>query len=129
MHNKKRMLIIDDDEMRLNIVKQLLYDERIEVITHHSSFGATYLVSELQPDLVLLNINMPIFSREHIAQPLRLEPDTRKIPIVFFSSNDEDRLRELAKTHGVRGYIRKGNIPELRNKVNKYLRLQAEEIV
>ncbi len=123
MQNKKRVLIIDDDEMHLTIVKQVLHDERIEVITHHSGFGVTYLVSELQPDLVLLDINMPVFSGEHIAHLLRLEYDTQNIPIVFYSSADEDSLRESVSTCGVHGYICKGDIASLRNKVDQYLSL------
>ncbi len=127
MRNKKKVLVVDDDEMHLYTTKELLQNERIEVVTHKNGFGVTTLVRELQPDLVLLDINMPALSGDNLAALLRANGNTTQVPIVFHSSNDEDSLRELAKTHGVRGYICKGDVAELRNKVDQYLRLPAHE--
>ncbi len=123
--NKKKVLVVDDDELHLYTTKELLQDDRIEVITHKSWLGATNRVKELQPDLVLLDINMPALSGDKLAAIIKPYCDAMTTPIVFHSSNDEDSLRELVKTHGVRGYICKGNITDLRSKVSQYLKLQA----
>jgi len=127
MRNKKTVLVVDDDEMHLYTTKELLQDERIEVLTHKNGFGVTNLVRELKPDLVLLDINMPALSGDSLAALLLANGNTSGVPIVFHSSNDEDSLRGLAKTHGVRGYICKGDVAGLRNKVNQYLQ-QSEQV-
>jgi CheY-like chemotaxis protein len=123
MQSKKKVLIVDDDAMHLYTTKELLQNDHIEVVTHRGGFGVTKLVSSMLPDLVLLDINMPGLSGDGLASLLRFNSATSKIPIVFHSSNDEDSLRESVETHGVRGYICKGNIADLRVKVNQYLKM------
>ncbi len=124
--NKKKVLVVDDDELHLYMTKELLKNDRFEVITHQHGLGVTSLMNQLQPDLVLLDINMPALSGDKLAELLGANNDIRHIPIVFHSSNDEDSLRESAAAHGVCGYICKGNVADLRNKVNQYLGVSAE---
>lgn len=125
MQTKKKVLIIDDDDMHLYTTKQLLQNDRVEVSTHKNWLGATNRVKEFEPDLVLLDINMPGLSGDKLSEILKPYCDACRTAIVFHSSNDEDSLSALARTHGVQGYICKGDIADLRNKVSRYLRLQA----
>jgi CheY-like chemotaxis protein len=125
MRAKKKVLMVDDDELHLYTSKELLENEQIEIITHSSGFGVTNLVSQLQPDLVLLDVNMPALSGDRLAQLLCFNKDTKHIPVVFHSSNDEDSLRGIVNTYGAKGYICKGNIAELRRKVALYLNIPA----
>jgi DNA-binding NarL/FixJ family response regulator len=119
MQTKKKILVVDDDELHLYTTKELLQDEHCEVITHKSNYGigVTTLVSTEKPDLILLDVNMPGLSGEQLAKLLRW----RNAPFIFYSSNDEDSLRELAVQYGAKGYICKGDIAELKKIVTKYL--------
>jgi len=95
----------------------------MEVITHKSWIGATNRIKELQPDLVLLDINMPALSGDKLVSIIKsYYCDAVTTPIVFYSSNDEDSLKELVKTQSVQGYICKGNVTDLRSKVSQYLK-------
>ncbi len=123
--NKKMVLVVDDDELHLYTTKQLLEHDELEVITKKSGFGVTNLVNMLQPDLVLLDINMPGLSGDNLAELLHGNDRTRNTPIIFYSSNDEDSLRQSVALHGVRDYICKGNIADLRKKVNEHVGLTA----
>jgi two-component system OmpR family response regulator len=125
MQSKKKVLVIDDDEMHLYTTKELLQNDRIEVSTHKNWLGVTNRVREFEPDLVLLDINMPGLSGDKLSAIIKPYCDATRTPIVFHSSNDEDSLRELVEDHGVSGYICKGNIVDLRSKVYQYLRMQA----
>jgi len=118
-NNKKKILVVDDDDLHLYTTRELLQDEQLEVITHKSNhgIGVTNLVRELQPDLVLLDINMPGISGDMLAKLLRW----RDTPFIFYSSNDEESLKESASRFGARGYICKGDIAQLKNKVKQYL--------
>jgi CheY-like chemotaxis protein len=118
---RKKILVVDDDEMHLNIARELLDDEQLEVITLHCGFGAMTLAKELQPDLVLLDINMPELSGDKLATQLRDHDNTRHIQVVFYSSNDEDSLREIVTACRADGYICKGDILDLKTKVRRYL--------
>ena len=125
MLNKKKVLVVDDDEMHLYTTKELLQNDRIQVNTHKNWLGVTNRIKELEPDLVLLDINMPGLSGNQLADIIKPYCDALKTPILFHSSNDEDSLRALARAHGAHGYICKGNVAELRSKVYLHLKLQA----
>lgn len=118
---KKRILIVDDDERNLIATKELLEEEGYEVITQHGWFGTTNAVKKLKPDLVLLDINMPALSGDRLSSVLLSNDKTKDVPIVFYSSNDEDSLRNDVSKYGVKGYICKGDIYELKKKVAFYL--------
>lgn len=121
MLKRKKIMVIDDDEQLLMITRELLENEGYDVLTHQYGFGASSAVRASQPDLVLLDINMPALSGEKFAGIVQANEYTKHVPIVFYSSNDEDSLASSVAKHGVRGYICKGNIAELQRKVAEYL--------
>lgn len=119
--SKKKVLVVDDDDVHLYTTSELLREEQCLVITHKNGFGVTNLVRTLRPDLVLLDVNMPGLSGENIAALLRNNEKTRDAKVIFYSSNDETSLQESAAKHGAADYICKGNIADLRNKVRRHL--------
>ncbi|HCC68844.1 MAG TPA: response regulator [Nitrospiraceae bacterium] len=126
MERTKKIIIIDDDERHLIATKELLEEEGYEVITHKNAFGSTNLIREVQPDLVLLDVNMPALSGERLSSLLLSNKITKHVPLVFYSSNDEDSLRRSVSEYGVKGYICKGDIFELKRKVAYYLSPMSE---
>jgi len=123
---KKKILVVDDDERHLVTAKELLEDAGYEVITHYNWFGSTNVIKRLQPDLILLDINMPALSGDALSEILRGNSRTKDVPIVFYSSNDEDSLRKAVSECGVRGYICKGDVFDLRRKVAAYMSQSQE---
>jgi len=121
----KRILIIDDDTAHLISTRGLLEAEGYEVFTHTQGFGATNVAKQLRPDLILLDVNMPGLSGENLAGVLQANVSTRDLPIVFYSSNDEDALRAAVRKFGVLGYISKGSAASLRGRVASYLETAA----
>lgn len=118
----KRILIIDDDDKHLLTARLLLEEEGYLVITHNLGFGSTNVIKKIQPDLILLDVNMPALSGDKLLTVSTWREATRNIPVVFYSSNDEDSLRKSVRDAQVTGYICKGNILELKRKVALYLR-------
>jgi CheY-like chemotaxis protein len=119
--DKKMILVVDDDVKHLLTAKDLLESMGYEVRIHQFAFGVSNVVREQRPDLVLLDMNMPGLSGEKLSQLLLANSKTRDIPVVFYSSNDEDSLRRAVLEHGVKGYIAKGDVFDLRKKVARYL--------
>lgn len=121
MRTKKRILIIDDDQSHIFSTKGILEAEGYEMFVQATPLGTTNLVKQLSPDLVLLDVNMPGLSGDRLAMILRSNETTRSVPIILYSSNDEDALRRTVRDQALDGYICKGSPSELRAKVKRFL--------
>ena len=118
---KKRILIIDDDPDQLYLGREILTREGYEVLTHQSPFGVAGLIRASEPDLLLLDVNMPMLPGDDLAAFLKADDRTRAVPIVLYSSTDELQLRNAVVRHRLEGYIRKGDLAELKRKVGYFL--------
>ena len=121
MRRSPRILMIDDDEAHIYSTKGILEGEGYDVMVHNSPLGATNLVRQTTPDLILLDVNMPGLSGDRLSLILRSNPTTRSTPIVLYSSNDEDSLRKSVREQDLDGYICKGSPSELRSRMRFYL--------
>lgn len=121
MKERKKILVIDDNPEQLYIARELLSSDGYEVLTHRSPFGVVGLIGVSQPDLVLLDANMPTFPGIDLAAHLRADDRTRAVPVVLYSSADEKVLSGAVAKHRLRGYIRKGDGAELRRKIAYFL--------
>jgi CheY-like chemotaxis protein len=118
------VMVIDDDQTHLYTTRELLKNDHVEVVTHVGSFGATNLVKGIKPDLVLLDINMPALAGNNLADLIQPFCSEMNIPILFYSSNDEDSMKDLVTAKGVHGYICKGDPLALRTTVYNLLNSQ-----
>lgn len=116
-----RILIIDDDRAHLSTTQELLEGDGYEVVTHGSPFGATERIMSMKPDLVLLDVNMPALSGETLLPLLKGREQTRDVPVVLHSSNDEAALRAAAARLGAAGYACKGDLRALERVLAKVL--------
>jgi DNA-binding response OmpR family regulator len=104
---KKKVLIIDDSLLIQDIVKSILEAAGYAVNTASNAIDAVNIIfsEESRPDLILLDIVMPILSGNQDALLLKESEYCKDIPIVFISSKSEEELRQLAFETGVEGYI------------------------
>ncbi|ABS27812.1 response regulator [Anaeromyxobacter sp. Fw109-5] len=114
---RARILVVDDDPTHLVCTKELLEAEGYEVFVHTGAFGATQQVMVRDPDLVLVDVNMPGLSGEGLVAVLRGRDPTRRARILLHSSNDEEALRAAARRLSIDGYVPKGDPRELRRRV------------
>jgi putative two-component system response regulator len=127
------VLVVDDDPVVRRLTRQLL--SRITEAVHSVSNGedALQVAPQLDPDLILLDVNMPDLDGFEVCKRLRADPATREIPIIMVTAlNDrESRLRGLDA--GADDFISKPyDRMELRTRVrtilrvNRYRRLMEE---
>ena len=104
-----RVLVVDDDYVALTITRARLEEAGFEVITRAEAFGTSQAIYELKPDVILLDINMPLISGEMIASTLKesINPEDAKTSIIFHSSQDLITLQETVRKTGVLGAISK----------------------
>jgi DNA-binding response OmpR family regulator len=106
----RKILVIDDDALLLETASQLLRQRGFQVATHQDSFNRLNAVRTCRPDLILMDVNMPLVPGDEIVKLLQEDPDLRGIPVLLFSSNDERALRLAARDCGAAGYICKSQM-------------------
>ena len=120
---KRRILLVDDSEIVRELVKATLEEAGYEVSTHASPFGFSSSVLRQNPDLVLLDVNMPALSGDKLAEIAvknRLVGPT--CPLLLFSDRPPHELAVLAARCGANGYIHKTNDSQaLIQAVGRYL--------
>jgi len=94
--SKALVLIVDDDPSMLEGASRYLERRGMEVVTAASPFEVPRMAFLKRPDLVVLDITMPGLGGEEVSGFLRKTPQLDSVPIVFFSSVDETRLRRIA---------------------------------
>jgi two-component system OmpR family response regulator len=101
-----RVLVVDDDAMYLELVERSLKSFNIEVTTTDSAIGVTNLIRRTEPDVVLLDVNIPALSGDMLLGIVRKHaPVTTKF--ILFSSSDEATLRKRAADCRADGWISK----------------------
>lgn len=119
------IMVIDDSEVVLEVTKDALERAGFRVITRERSSGSVNFLVKEKPDLVLLDVNMPLVAGDMIATLVRRAAPNGKTIILLYSSLPSDELRAKALAAGADGYIRKtSNTAELVRHVQHWLRKQ-----
>jgi len=105
---QKRILIVDDSELVLAMAKDALEAAGYEVFTASSGIEAnSYIFSPRKPDLIILDVMLPMLDGNKKAKLLREKEFSREIPILLLSSKSEEELRHMVAESGADGFIRK----------------------
>jgi PleD family two-component response regulator len=104
---KIRVLVVDDEKSNVELLCRCLNQEGYEVAAAYNGQEALASVNASAPDLILLDVLMPVLDGLSVCQRLRSEFATRSMPIILLSARNtlEDRLKGLRA--GVDDYIGK----------------------
>ncbi len=83
------ILIVDDDVEALKLIGIMLERKGHDIQAATSGQQALKRVSQITPDLMILDIMMPDMDGYELAQRLRDQPDTSEIPILFFTAKSD----------------------------------------
>ena len=98
----EKVLIVEDDLDIIMIVEMALRDiAKLEVQSVMNGQQALDRLQEWKPDLVLMDVMMPILSGPKAAEKMQQSEDTRDIPIVYMTAKSESESTEAYMTPGV----------------------------
>src|SRR5436190_21702833 len=102
---RRRVLIVDDEAGFRAGVADLLTMEGYQVTTAGDAVEAVHMLPEIKPEIILLDLRMPLLDGEAFLRGLRGLPATRQVPVVLISAKDE--LAAVAARVGAAGYLAK----------------------
>lgn len=118
----RRILIIDDDLENLSVLTDMLTGNFEPLTASSGRDGIRIAVSE-QPDVVLLDVNMPEMDGFEVCKRLREQPSTRQIPIIMLTTASALDSRVKGLDLGADDYVTKPfQVKELIARVNARIR-------
>lgn len=110
---KQKILYIEDNEQNLYLVTFILEKGGYEVCAARDGREGIDLAATVKPDLILLDIQLPLMDGYTVARQLRSNPELAEIPIVALTSYAMAGDREKALAAGCNGYIEKPINPDI----------------
>jgi DNA-binding response OmpR family regulator len=119
----ERILVVDDDESILGLLRYALVEEGYEVTTTGDGAAAEDLFAQVSPALVILDVMLPGKSGLEIARALRVRSH---VPIVMVSARADEVDRILGLEFGADDYVTKPfSLRELMSRVRGLIRRSA----
>jgi len=121
------ILIADDEPINRKLIQRRLERERYRVIAAEDGQEAVDLTKSRLPDLVLLDVMMPVIDGLQACRLIKDDERTRDIPVIFLSARDETEVKINGFALGANDYISKPfKAEELLARVNVALRIKQE---
>lgn len=106
------VLVIEDNEQNLYLMRFLLEKNDFTVVEATDGINGVEAAKKIKPDLILLDIQLPIMDGYAVARELRKDDQLAAVPIVAVTSYAMAGDRERALEAGADGYIEKPIDPE-----------------
>ena len=109
---KSKTLIIEDNENNMYLITFLLKNSGHDIIQAYDGQIGVELAKTENPDLILLDIQLPKMNGYEVATALRKDASLTKVPIVAITSYAMPGDQEKAIASGCTGYIKKPINPD-----------------
>ena len=126
---KPLILVVDDEESFREIFSMKLIADGYRVETAENGEVGIQKAKALKPDLVLMDVRMPVMDGPTAVLKLRDDPDTKAMRVAFLTSLGDPRQEmqemnnKIAQDFGVQGYLRKTDDLDLLNdRIKEFLK-------
>lgn len=107
MSDKPCILIVEDSPLQANEIISAIEEYDVEVIWAKDGKEGLSAVTEHMPDIIVLDLNLPIINGHQLCRRIKRDPDTAHIPVLILtaSDNSDEMIRGLES--GADDYIPK----------------------
>ncbi len=107
------VLIVDDDPGNLSALGRLLHPYYQVLVAPSGDLALEIAAGKIKPDLILLDVLMPVMDGHQVLHHLRENPSTCKIPVIFITGLDSPENEELGLELGAVDFISKPYSPPI----------------
>jgi CheY-like chemotaxis protein len=117
-----KILLVEDNEMNRDMLSRRLERRGHEIIIAEDGQAGVSLAQSGSPDLILMDISLPVMDGYEAARQLKASPETRGIPIIALTAHAMSGDREKAMEAGCDDYDTKPiELPRLLEKIDSIL--------
>ena len=121
MNTEKTILAVDDKIENLDLLNMMLR-KHYQILTAISGEDALILAEKENPDLVLLDIQMPVMDGFEVCKALKDNDKTKDIPIIFITGLSSEQNREKCLQLGAVSYLNKPfRLDNLRSTIENHI--------
>lgn len=102
---RNKILLVEDSKVIQQMYKNKLTIEQFNVITADNGIEAIKILSQEKPDIILLDLMMPIMDGYKVLQVIKTDPRLSNIPVLVFSAKGQPEEVEKSLNLGAAGYI------------------------
>ena len=122
MSQKAKVLIVDDEPLNVDYLEQELEDLGYQIITAFNGQEALDKIKSQQPDLVLLDLMMPVLDGFAVLSEIKADNVLRDIPVIIVSAANDSKSIVKGIKQGADDYITKPvDADHLVKKLKEYL--------
>ncbi len=100
-----RLLIVEDETVFLKLLRMILEDEGYEVYSAENGQDGVSIAQQVKPDLIIMDINMPVMNGFQAADILHRDDDLKDVPILFLSAQQDISSKAKGFELGAVDYI------------------------
>jgi CheY-like chemotaxis protein len=105
--SKKKVLLVDDVNLILELEKAFLKGLPVDILIARNGAEALEIVSREHPDLIFLDLNMPIMDGPTCCRLLKADPQSKGIPVIMVTTAGREQDELLCRLSGCDDYITK----------------------
>jgi CheY-like chemotaxis protein len=126
----KRVLVVDDNPVSRELIREVLEAPDLQIVEAPDGKAALQSISALRPDVVLMDIQMPVLDGFAVLRALREDPSLQDLPVLAVTAFAMRGDREKAQNAGFNAYITKPiDGAELEHLVRTFLDGESNEAV
>jgi len=117
------ILLVEDDLANVMMIGDYLEDKNFQVVVAHNGLEALARASEINPNIILMDIQMPVMNGLEATHHLRADPRFQSVPIIALSARAMPRDQERCLQAGASEYLSKPvSLKQLVNTIDNYTR-------
>lgn len=102
------IVVVDDNRSSCDLLGRLLRSVGHVVVCIYEGQAAVQAIRRFEPDILILDVNLPDMSGLEVLTQLRAEPDWHALPVVMLSGVMDVSVQAMALARGASDYIVKG---------------------
>ena len=112
-YSKYTVLIVDDIPVNIILLKTMLARTNVKILTAVNGQEALDIVRQLKPNVVLLDIQMPVMNGLEVLKEIKTDPTLKETAVIMVSAYTSSEDIEKSMSLGTSGFIKKPVIMDI----------------